>query len=76
MAAVPISDSYDKGGAATNLFRRKSLSVDLDIDRRFVDWRKIFLAIALMSAPFPTKAQKQEFINLISPSEQNPLSQL
>ena len=47
------------------LFRRKSMSADFDSDRRFINWRKAYLAILLMSSPFPTHDQKKEYIKLV-----------
>ena len=38
----------------------------LCLDCRFVDWRKGFLALALMSTPIPTQHQKEDYINLIT----------
>ena len=31
-----------------------------------MDWRKGFLALALMSTPIPTQHQKEDYINLIT----------
>ena len=39
--------------------------MDMEIERRFIDWRKAFLAIILMSTPLPTQEQKKTFIELI-----------
>ena len=68
MSGIPLSDENDEDATKnqTLLFRRKSVSKEFEFDRRFVDWRKGFLTLALMSAPLPTKHQKDEYINLIT----------
>ena len=56
LEAKPLSDSPNSANQVA-LFRRRSLSVEgLDVKRTFVDWRKAFTIMALMSGKLPTQA--------------------
>ena len=56
LSASPLTDSPD-GGSQVKLFRRGSTDA-LNRDRKFLDWRKAFVILALIAGQIPTNDQK------------------
>ena len=62
LEAKPITDNPNSA-ISLKLFRRRSTTqqdVD-DIARTFVDWRKAFVILSLMSGKIPTEDEKQSY---------------
>ena len=58
LVAIPLTDSPD--GAQVKLFKQRSMD-GYSQERKFLDWRKAFVILALMAGQIPTHEQKQAY---------------
>lgn len=58
--AKPLTDSPN--GDQVQMFRRRSVEGN-NQDRKFMDWRKAFVVLALMAGKIPSGEQKQAYFN-------------
>lgn len=56
--AVPMSDTKNQTGQVALFRRHSSYSM---AEREFIDWRKIYTFLLLISTPIPSKDQKREY---------------
>ena len=61
--AAPMADTLASAGQVALFRRHSSYSMTA---REFVDWRKVFMFLLLNSTPYPTKAQKDEYFDLLT----------
>ena len=61
--AQPLTDNPDGGQAL--MFNRNVEGKDAGSERKFIDWRKAFLMLSLMSGKIPTREQKDAYFNLL-----------
>ena len=60
LEAQPLTDSPN-ATAGFKLYKRKSVEGDDDMERKFMDWRRAFVVLALMAGRLPTASEKQSY---------------
>ena len=60
LAAKTLTDSPN--GDQVQLFKSRSAAGN-EQERKFMDWRKAFVVLALMAGKIPSNAQKQSYFN-------------
>ena len=63
--ATPMSDNANQTGQVALFRRRSSPGIN---EREFIDWRKVFTVLLLISGPCPTNNQKREYFQQLRES--------